>query len=168
MPRWLLFGGIGFVFVCILCCALTFVVGLPRLRDGFEESVRDAVATEVAAQLPGTPGTTTITAESLQASLRQSADDDDIIVVITPSGLELGVSNRGQEVTYTGLPIAVNGRFEMQNMDSNSSVLDFFLSPDDMGNAIEEAVNGYLAANGLRLESVELIDGAMILTTVAA
>src|SRR5262245_54808702 len=100
MPRWLLFGGIGLVLVCILCCALAFVVGLPRLRDGFEESVQDAVATEVAAQLPGSPGTTTITAESLQTSVRQSTGNDDVIVVINQNGVEIGVSDRGQEITY--------------------------------------------------------------------
>lgn len=168
MPRWLLFGGLGLVLVCILCCALTFVVALPRLRDGFEDSVRNDVATEVARQVPSTPGTVTITAESLQTSFRQSAGDDDVIVRITPSGIEIGVSNRGQDITYIGLPVAVDGRFEMQNMDSNSSVTDFFLAPDDFGNAIEEAFNGYLAANGLRLAALELSDGEMTLTTVAA
>lgn len=168
MPRWLLFGGLGLALVCILCCALTFVVALPRLRDGFEESARDAVATEVARQVPGTPGTVTITAASLQASLRESAGDDDIIVLITQTGVEIGVSNRGQDITYTGLPVAVDGRFEMQNMDSNSSVVDFFLAPDDFGNAIEEAFNGYLVANGLRLAALELSDGEMALMTVAA
>lgn len=170
MRRGLLFGGLGFVLLCVLCCALTFVVALPRFRDGFEEGVRDAVGTETARQIPSAPGTYTITEESLQTSLRESADDDsdDLVVEITPSGMRLGISNSGQDATYTGLPIAVDGRFEMHDMDSNSQLLGFFLSPDDLGNAIEEAVNEYLVANGLRLESVELEDGSMTLTTVAA
>ena len=171
MGRGWLYGGLAVVFLCILCCALGFVVGLPRLRDGFEDSVHNAVSTEVSRQIPAAAGTYTITEESLQSSLRQSAggdNADDLVVQITPTGIELGISAQSQSATYTGQPAAVDGRFEMQNMDTNSSVLGFFLSPGALGGAVEDAVNDYLVTNGLRLESVTLAEGEMTLTVVDA
>jgi hypothetical protein len=167
---WLI-GGLVIVSLCILCCALTFVVALPRLRDGFQDSVRDAVSTEVSKQIPATAGSYTITEESLQASLRQSASDDnadDLVVELSPAGIELGISAQSQHATYTGQPAAVDGRFVMQDMDTNSSILGFFLSPDDLGTAVEDAVNNYLAANDLRLESVTLAEGEMTLQVADA
>jgi hypothetical protein len=56
----------------------------------------------------------------------------------------------------------------MQEMDTDSGVLDFILPADDVGEAIEQAVNNYLSANNLELQSLELTEGELALETVAA
>ena len=165
-----LFGGLALVLLCMLCCVLVFVAGLPRLRDGFEEGVREAVGTEVAKQIPAQAGVYTISAASLQTSLRENANEenaDDLIVEITVQGIEVGISASSQRATYSGRPAANNGRFELQDTDTNSSILGFFLSAGDFRDAVEDAINTYLHENRLRLEAIELNEGAMTLHVVS-
>lgn len=177
MGRILLFVTSGFVGLVAVCCLLGVIVGLPRLRDELRESVRDAVATEVARQIPDLPGVGVepgiyvITEQSLEASIRENAEGNDAEnweVRITPAGVTFGVVSRGREAVYSGVPAAEEGRFVMREMDASSRVFAFILSPDDLGEAIAGAVNQYLDRNGLLLESLVLEPGQMTLTTVAA
>jgi hypothetical protein len=71
-------------------------------------------------------------------------------------------------VTYSGFPVAANGRLEMTNMESSEGFLDFLFPADELGKAIEDAVNTYLAQNNLQLDAVELADGELTLVTVAS
>jgi hypothetical protein len=169
--------GVALFGILVICCVLGFFVGLPRVRDELQDSVQEAVATEVAQQIPAIPGigaepgTYTITEESLESSMRESADsgdNNDWQVRITPEQMSFGVVTSGRDATYTGVPAAENGQFVMRDMDTNNRFFDFILSPDDLGDAISGSVNRYLAENNLQLESLELQDGQIILTTVAA
>jgi len=175
-PRRGLWIGVASVLgFCILACILVFVAGIPAFRNEVRDGVHDAVATEVARQIPaptgGTaePGTYTLTAASLQASLRDNLDDQDdaVIVRITSVQIEVGVTSQGQDAIYTGTPIADDGELEVRDMETTNSVVSFLLPPDTIADAIEDAVNDYLDANNLRLESLVLSDGEITLVVVA-
>ncbi len=175
--RWLLFGIGGALSICVICGLLVTFVAMPRIRDGVQDNIKSAISTEVARQIPSVPGgsaapgTYTITAVSLEETLRSSenkrTETDNAIVRINARQIEIGLDAQGQDAMYTGVPVVVDGELRMEQMQSTSRVLEFILSPDDLGEAIADPVNAYLANNGLRLESVELQEGQLQLTTVA-
>jgi hypothetical protein len=176
MKRGCMIGVIGLLALCLVGCGLGFFVGIPRIRNDAQDGVRDALSTEIAIQIPANggvaaPGSYTISATDLQNSLLTNVNDSavsDIVVRITPSGMAFGVkSDGGQETTYTGVPVATDGKLAMTQMETNSGVLDFFFPADDLGEAVEQAVNNYLGANNLELESLTLGDGEITLHTVA-
>lgn len=177
MRRGCLFGLFGLLVLCVVCVGLGYFVAIPRVRDTARDGIRDAVSTEVARQIPAragnaAPGAYTISAQELQDSLLANLGDarvNDVVIRITPTGMVLGVTSEGgQETTYTGVPTAVGGRLVMTDMDTSSDFLNFLFPADDLGDAIEAAVNGYLAQNGLTLESLDLGDGELTLNTAAA
>lgn len=177
MRRGCLIAGGVLLLLCLGVAALGWFVGLPAVRDGFRDTIEESVAEEVAQRIPATPGvgvapgTYTITQRELEASLRQNLqtdDPDDLVVRLRPSGIELGFTTRGQEVTYTGRLAAEEGRLALNDMETNNEGLAFVLPPDDLGRAIADAVNRYLAANDLRLDAVETTEGAVVMTTAAA
>lgn len=165
------------LLLCLGVVALGWFVGLPAVRDGFRDTIEESVAEEVAQRIPATPGagvapgTYTITQRELETSLRanlQTDDPDDLVVRLLPSGVELGFTTRGQEVIYTGRLAAEEGRLVLNDMETNNEGLAFVLPPDDLGRAIADAVNRYLAANALRLDAVETTEGAVALTIAPA
>jgi hypothetical protein len=164
--------------LCVLSCAALVFLGLPAVREGLRDEIEEAVSTEVAQQIPAPPGGQaepgeyTMTEDSLEASLRDNVDeggdsDGDVFVDITTVGIEIGVISRGQNATYTGTPVVEDGRFVVRDPESSSRFLSFLLPEDDFANALEDAVNGYLADNNLELSALELTDDAIVLTTVA-
>jgi hypothetical protein len=164
--------------LCVVGCGLAYFVGLPRFQDAIADEFEDAVSTEVARQIPATPGqgpapgTYTITEASLLQTLQDEAEGgnvEDVLVSITPSGIEIGFdTGGGQDVSYSGGVVAENGRLVLTDFEANNEGLEFFFPADKMGEAIEDAVNNYLAVNNLQLSSVELLDGEMVLEVEAA
>lgn len=162
------------LLLCVGAGALGWFVGLPAVRDGVRDTIAGGVSTEVARRIPATPGrgvapgTYVVTEAEVEASLRESFqtdDPDDLVVRLSPAGIELGFSTRGQDVVYTGRFAAEAGRLVLREMATTNEGLAFVLPPDDLGRAIADAVNGYLAANDLRLDAVEPREGAVALTT---
>ena len=162
--------------LCILSCIAIFFIFVPSLRDDIQIEVADAVGTEVSRQLPATPGQQlppgeyTITQEALQASLRENVEGesvDDVVIRINTTGIEAGFTSRGREAIYTGTPAAENGRFVLQDVDTNSGFLGYLLPAGDFADAVETAINRYLDENALRLENIRLDTGEMVLVTSA-
>jgi hypothetical protein len=150
-------------------------VPLFATRRVLPRAIRHGLSTEVARQLPATPGRGVapgdyqITEQELQERLSNSADSGNverIVVHLTPAGIEIGLDSRGRSFSYTGVPVAENGLLVMRDMSVDNGLLGFFLTPDALGNAIEDAVNDYLADNGLRLAALQLDNGVMTLTAV--
>jgi hypothetical protein len=178
MRRGCFIGVIGVLVLCLVGCGLVWFVGIPRVRDSARDGIRDAISTEVAQQIPagtdGTaePGSYTLSAEEIQSSLSRNFDVqnvDDLVIRISPTGFEFGVTTEGgQETTYSGLPVVENGQLKMTNMKSSEGVLDFIFPAKDLGKAIEDAVNNYLAENNLQVDDIELTNGALTLVTVSA
>jgi hypothetical protein len=175
--RGLLIGAGAVLGFCLLGCVLVFVAGIPAFRNEVRDGVHDTVATEVARQIPpatgGTaqPGSFTLTAASLQTSLRQNLDEDEddeqsLIVRITTEQVEIGITSQGQDAIYTGTPVAEGGEMKMRDMTTDNGLVKFVLPPGTIANAIEDAVNDYLASNNLRLDAVLLADGEMTLVVV--
>lgn len=88
------------------------------------------------------PGTYTITAASLEETLHSSGNDrtetENAIVRINSRQIEIGLDAQGQDAMYTGVPVAVDGELRMDEMQSTSRVLEFILSPSDLGEAIAD------------------------------
>ncbi len=175
MRRGCLFGVIGVLTLCLVGCGLVYFVVIPRVRDNAQDGVRDAVSTQVAIQIPVgadnviDPGTYELSAEELQTALRNNINIDnveEIVVAINAEGMKLGVTSSGSETNYTGLPTAVDGQLEMSNMKASDGFLDFVFPANRLGDAIEDAVNTYLTANNLKIESLELAEGKIVLETV--
>jgi hypothetical protein len=173
--RWLIVGAVV-AGILLLCCCAFITVPLFATRQVLPRAIRHGLSTEVARQLPATPGRGVapgdyqITEQELQERLRGSADSsnvDRIVVHLTPAGMEIGLDSRGRSFSYTGTPVAENGQLVLRDMRVDNRVLGFFLTPGDLGNAIEDAVNNYLADNGLRLDALRLGNGVMTLTTAA-
>lgn len=174
--KWLLIISGALLGACVICGLLVVFVAMPRIRDGLQDNIESAISTEVARQMPAAadgsvaPGTYVLTAASLEESLRASGNDstetENAIVRINSRQIEIGLDAQGQEAIYTGVPTVVNGDLDMQQMEATSRVLEFILSPDALGDAIERPVNEYLAANNLQLESVTLEEGQLRLTTI--
>lgn len=176
MKKGCLIGTVGLLALCLVGCGLGFFVGLPRIRENAREELRDAISTEVANQIPAgssgvaEPGSYTFTAAELQRSLAESFQTstiDDIVIRIDASGIAFGFkTSGGRETTYSGLPIAENGRLKMTKMDATDSILDFVIPATDLGKAIEDAVNNYLAANNLKIDTLTLTEGEITFDTV--
>jgi hypothetical protein len=175
--KWLLIALASAFGLGVVCCLLGIFVGIPAARGEVKDAIQNGVATEVAQQIPAIPGVGAepgeyvITESELQDSLRENSDQSDDqgpVVHITPDEVRIGVQTRGGEATYSGVPTVENGQFVMQDMRTDSRVLRYVLAPDDLGEAVSGAVNTYLSENGLRLESIDLQEGQLVLVTVAA
>lgn len=173
--RWLIVGAV-IAGILLLCCCAFVTVPLVVTRSLLPRAIRHGLNTEVARQLRATPGrgvapgSYQITEQELQQSLRGSTDSrsvNNIFVHLTPAGIAIGLTSGNRSFTYSGAPAVENGQLVMRNMHVDSRVLGFFLTPGAFGNAIEDAVNNYLAENGLRLAAVQLGNGTLTLTTAA-
>ena len=152
-----------FALLILVCCGLGFFVGLPQLRDTFEDGIAEGVSTQVSEQLPAgelPPGTYTISLAELERQLSTSVDTQNVQgISLSAAGdrLELGIeTDTNQTLTYSGQPVAENGRLVMQDMDANNGALEFFLPADQLGDALERGVNDYFAVRGLEIASIAL------------
>lgn len=177
MRRGCLFGLVGAFGLCVVGCGLLYFLALPNIRDSVQSALEDGMTTVVAGQIPAIdgvalPDTYEITQEELQQSIAAnlgSGTMDDIQLTIDPvTGFSIGLSSQGgQGATYTGLPTVEDGKLVLTNMESSDGFLDFVVPADRIGDAIEDAVNGYLAANGLTIQSLEVLDGKIDIVTAA-
>ena len=163
------------LFLCIAGTGFVYFFAVPRVRDNAQEGVRNAIGTQVAEQIPiglsnvVEPGSYSLTAAELQQTLRDNVSVsslDDIVIRIDQAGLELGIISNGSESKYTGLPTLQDGKLVMENMSASDRYLEFIFPAQDLGDAVEEAINGYLTANNLKIEKLTLVDGEILLETI--
>lgn len=167
---------IGVLGLCVIACAAGYFIGLPRLRDNLREPLEEVVGTQIAAQIapnPGVtpePGTYVISEDDLNAGLLAEVDQtntfDNVGVTLAPNGFTIRFETRNEGVTYSGNVTAVNGKLKVIDL-SGDGALTFFLPEKEVAKALENAVNGYLTANGLKLASAKLGNGTLTLTTEA-
>lgn len=172
--RGCLIGAGGLFGLLLLCCVVGYFVGIPRFRDSIGEGISESVSTEVAGQI-GTgqvgPGSYTITVADLQEQLEARVDVqnvEDLGVSITPQGLTLAFSTNGQQVGYSGIPVAQNGQFVMNDMTVDNDGLAFFLPADKLGESIESGVNNYFSAQGLAIGSLQLGEDEITVEAIPA
>lgn len=178
MRRGCFLSVIGLLGLCLVACALLYFVGLPRFRDSAREEMQNVIGTAVARQIPAPaggqvePGTYTLTEADLEGEIQGNVDVqnvDDLNLELTPGTISFVIqTDQDQDVNYSGNPVAENGRLVMTNMESSDGFLNWIFPADDLGQAIEDAVNEYLTVNDLQLASVEVTDGELTLETVPA
>ncbi len=166
MPRILMITAGVLLGLCVLCVGLGYFVAIPRVKDGVEEGVDQAVATYVVPQIAGigaTPqaGTYTLTDEDINNRIQSgNADLQDLRFIITPAGLELRFGEQGQDVAYSAQVSAVDGRIEIQAAELDG-VPTWIIPTGAISNGLESGINDYLAENNLVVSSVTMQEGSM-------
>lgn len=162
----------------VVAAVAAFLVGRAWLGDKLRQPLQIAVGTQIARQFapaPGVqpaPGTYVIGQDDLNTAIRsevgQTGFVDDAAITLAPSGFDLRAHlTNGGDVSYRGNIAAVDGRLRVTNLNGDG-MITAFLPPDQVRQAIENAVNDYLVANGLRLADAALGDGTLTLTTAAS
>jgi hypothetical protein len=163
---------VGTLGACLICCVIVFFVALPRTRDSVDDAIRESMSTQVARVVApiGTaePGTYTITDTELlnQFNDRLTGGNipiENLNVVITPEHIELSFSSGSRDVTYTGSLQAVDGKLQVETIESSSGFMDFLFPASDVAEALETGVNAYLSAQGLQVTDVTMGDGEVTL-----
>lgn len=166
MPRILLITAGVLLGLCILCVGLGYFVAIPRVKDGVEESVDEAVATYVVPQIAGigvTPeaGTYTLDDQDINDQIQSSNPDlQDLNFAITPAGLEVRFGEQGQELAYSAQVSAVDGKIEIQGADLDG-IPTWIIPTGAISNGLESGINDYLAANNLTVSSITMQEGSM-------
>lgn len=177
MGRRFTFAIAGLLGVCLLCCGLVWFVAIPRARDTVEDGLREAVGTEVAVRVAplGTvePGEYVITEADLLGQINEalsgnSAQIEDLAFEITPDQIRIGFTSGEQDANYTGRLAAVDGRLDVQEMQTSSGFLDFLFPAGIVEDGIEDGVNGFLAANNVTLTDLVMQDGQVTLVVEPA
>jgi hypothetical protein len=166
MPRILMITAGVLLGLCILCVGLGYFVAIPRVKDGVEDGVDQAVATYVVPQIAGidvTPeaGTYTLTEDDINNQIQTgNADLQDLRFLITPAGLELRFGEQGQDVAYTSQVSAVDGKIDIQAAELDG-IPTWIIPTGAISNGLESGINDYLAENNLTVSSITMQDGSM-------
>jgi hypothetical protein len=166
MPRILMITAGVLLGLCILCVGLGYFVAIPRVTDGVEAGVDQAVATYVVPQIAGidvTPeaGTYTLTEDDINNQIQTgNADLQDLRFLITPAGLELRFGEQGQDVAYTAQVSAVDGKIDIQAAELDG-IPTWIIPTGAISNGLESGINDYLAENNLTVSSITMQDGSM-------
>jgi hypothetical protein len=174
MRRGCLFGCGGIVVLGLVACLLGYFVGLPRIQDrvadDFQEGVSTVVAQGIANSAPGS-GTLVITETDLNAQLSDDVQNSDVVSQITPDGISINLEfdeSQDREVGYSAVPVAEDGKLVLTQVDAQDGFMERFLPKDKLADAVEDGVNDVLAEQDLELQTIDLEDGQMILSTVPA
>jgi len=170
-PRGCLTTILILVLLVVVCCGAVYFVAVPRVRDSVRDQIAENISTQVASQLDDVAvgaGTYTIDVAELRRALLANLNVDNIDEVqirVTPSAITLSFDIGGRGVSYTGTPVVVNGRLMIDGMSVDNDAVGFFLPADKLAEAIENGVNDFFTARGLRIDSLELGDDEITFVT---
>jgi hypothetical protein len=173
MKRILLITVAALLILCVACVGLGYFVAIPRVKDGVEDGVNEAVATYVAPEIAGigvepAPGTYTLSEEPVNDRIiTGDVNLQDLRLEITPAGLELHFGEQGQDISYTAQVSAVDGKIDIQGADL-TGVPSWIVPAGSISNGVEQGINTYLEENNLTVSSVTLQDGSMTLVLADA
>lgn len=159
--------------LCVACVFVGYFVAIPRVKEGVQDGVNEAVSTYVAPQIAGlgiapAAGTYTLSEDAVNNQILGSdASLQDLRFEITPAGLELHFGEQGQDVSYTAQVSAVDGKLQIENADL-SGIPTWIVPADAISKGFEQGLNNYLAENNLVVSSVTLQDGSMTLVLEGA
>lgn len=168
---------IGVIFgLLLICCVVTWFVGIPRLRDNVSDSISKQLSTEVADQLAppsGTleAGTYTLSVDELQQQIDANTDsssDTNFGISVSPDGMTIDFDSGSQTFGYSGVPVARDGKVVLDDMQVDNDVLGFVMPADNVATIIEDGINNYIAAEGLQVESLTLGDNEIELVLIPA
>lgn len=165
---------IAIIGVCLLACVGALIWWYTQLGPEIRESAREYTSTQVALHATPTGQSYTVMAEDLERGINQEIQQegdaafDDVIVELSPQGYRVSLDLQEQDVYYTGSFSVVDGRIEVTNADADAPVISFIFGADDMAQAVEEGINDYFEAQGLRVVSVEQQQGRVVFITEPA
>lgn len=162
----------------LLCCAVGFFFGLPRVQDSIADGISEGLSTEVAQHIassgvtPGEPGTYTISMTELEQEMQAGGNTDnvdDITFTAQNGELELSFGSQGQSFDYSGVPVAQDGRFELTDVSTTGGgFLERLFPADKLADAVEGGINSYFEAQGLRIVNVTAENDELVIETEAA
>jgi hypothetical protein len=160
----------------LLCCIVGWFFGIPRLRDTVSDELSDELSTQVAIQLDERgvdvdAGTYTLRVADLQQQINANLDSqtaDDFRISVDRNGMDVKFTSGNQEIGYSGVPVAQDGKLVMDDMTVDNDVLGWFMPADRLGDTIEDGINNYFAAQNLQIESIVLGEDTITFTTVPA
>lgn len=162
------------VLLLVICVGLGWFVGVPRVRDSMTSNIEQGISTQIAGEL-GTvnvgPGLHTLDLATIADQLHGKLGDagiDGITLRGDGHRLYLGLSTRGSEAVYSGVPTIVDGKLVMTDMTSSNSVLGFVIPPARLGEAIEIGINSFFEQQGLRLDGISVDADTLTVSTVPA
>ena len=148
------------VLLLVICVGLGWFVGVPRIRDSVSDSIEHGIGTQVSQEL----GAVNIGAGSHTLDLTTIADQlhgqlgnagvEGITLRGDGTRLYLGLTSRGSEAVYSGIPAVVDGKLVMTDMTSSNNVLGFVIPPDRLGEAIETGVNSFFSQQGQEIVGI--------------
>jgi len=156
---------------------LGYFVGIPRVQDAIADDIGDGVATVVADGITSadpSSGQLVITEDQLNAQLGNDVNNADVTTQIDPSGVAIEFSYRDDKsdpIRYSATPaVDDNGKFVLENVQTTNGngFIEKFLPKDKLADSIEEGVNSALEARNLKISSIELQDGQVIINAVPA
>jgi hypothetical protein len=132
----------------------------PYIRKQERAQIHNNFSTVVAQQIPKNKGSGNIPPQTFQITTAEMNDYLDANVdssLFSDASVSTDAKNKlilihvtlqgGQEATYQGSPRVSNKKIVMQDMKVDNSVADFLMPADEVGKAIESAINDYLADN---------------------
>ncbi len=169
--------GVGGVFLAlVLCCVVAYFVALPRFHKQIEEELTTVLSTEVAdvfnREAAGVgnvgPGEYRLSLSDLERQVTGGSDNlqvEGLSLRGEGSDIVLGFSVRDASSEFRYTPqVSPEGYLEMGNVRGDGGFVERLLAPESIGNAVENAVNSYLQANGLYLEDVAVSGDDLVLT----
>ncbi|MGB3327696.1 MAG: hypothetical protein WBA46_02015 [Thermomicrobiales bacterium] len=164
------------MLLLVICVGLGWFVGVPRLRDGVSNSIEHGIGTEISQQFSGASvpaGEYTLDLAAIAGQMRgQLADAGVDSLTLRGDGstqrIYLGMTSRGSDAVYSGIPTIENGKLVMTDMTSSNNVLGFFIPPSRLGDAIETGVNSFFAQQGLQIVAVTVQADSLIVQTAPA
>lgn len=174
-PRGCLIGIGGIVFALVLCCVLAWFVALPRFHDRVEEELTGILSTEVAGVLDREIGSVgsiqageyRIPLSDIQRQLTGGSDNlqvEGVFVRAEGNEIIVGFEVPNASAAYRFTPsVSPEGYLRMTDMRGEGGIVEQILAPESIGNAIENAVNRYLQANGLYLEDAYVTGNDLVL-----
>jgi hypothetical protein len=163
------------VGLLLICCIVGWFFGIPRLQDNIADSISHELSTEVANQLDSSagnlqPGTHTISVAQLQSQIDQNLDDSstsDFGISVDANGIEVGFTSGTQDFSYSGKPVAEDGKLVIEDMETSSGWLGRIMPADKVANIIEDGINDYFAARNQEIQSIQLGNDKITFTTVS-
>jgi len=173
MKRILLITIAVVLVLCVACMGVGYFVAIPRLKNGVEDGVNQAVATYVAPEIAGLgiapePGTYTLSEDQVNERIKTGDPDlQDLRLDITPAGLQMHFGEQGQNISYTAQVSAVDGKIDIQGADL-TGIPTWIVPSDAISKGVEQGINTYLEENNLMVTSVTLQEGSMTLVLADA
>ena len=172
--------GVGIVLILlVLCAALGWFIAIPNIRDDIRDELADNLATNVASQLSARipaggqldPGEYVISVAEIENEIARNFNQtsvDSLAISAVDGELQLTVESGGQSFSYTGVPTAQSGELVMTDMQATNDVASFFLPAGKLGEAIEQGVNGYFAAQNLVIDDIRLAGDEIVVQASTA